>query len=327
MAAAVPVIDITSSTEPSVGAHRSSRFSLGNRLRRSSEQPEMSSTADSWRSRASFIEDGMGGSDEADRSASTRESRALALVGADESIASASQQRKSGNVVVSDWSDASTEVERARQRIESEAGHHHQPDRSLFPSSTASSSHSRSPSAAEQLLPLDFDARTHPIDQLLSLASTLHSTSKARPPIEPKRFHRRNRSAPPIEDDPRLTLSTRLFAVLADRGSNEGALMYALALRAGWGIEPDEKAGLELLQSAVADALEELEEARRRGGGAEEDVDREKRALGILRGALYELGNSFYHGLGASKDESKVMGQPFATVFPPFFCPWSFSRI
>jgi TPR repeat protein len=317
------------------------RFSFG--LGRRSKQPEIS------RSRASFIEDGNGvgtekGSGLPPGSDSTPESRALALVEADESIASAARRRKSKSV--SNWLDESAEVEKARQRIEAEAGHggggggsndnghhhhhHHHPVATLSHSPSSSSSagghlprrHSRSPSAAaDQLLPADFDARTHPVEDLLSIASTLHTTSKSSPQLtQSGKRHNRSKSRTVVEDDPRLTVSTRLFAVLADRASTEGSLMYALALRAGWGVEPDEEAGLELLQSAVAEGLNELEAAEKRGGNGEPGNSERERALAVLRGALYELGNSFYHGLGAPRDQCKVIFSP--CIFTPLVHPF-----
>jgi TPR repeat protein len=254
------------------------------------------------RTRASLIEDGAPG---------TSASVALELVGADESIAAAARRPRTYS---GDLDEA--EVERARERIDAENSSNHLPE-GRRPGSHQQH-HSRSASA--ELLPPGFNAHTHPVDDLLILASMLHSTSKSRP-LATTRHGVFGRKRPGsgggkvVEDDPRLVLSTKLYGVLSERGSTEGMLMYGLALRAGWGIEPDENDGLVVLQAAVAAGLNKLKKARDGQGDAEVLKWNEERALSVLRCALYELGNSFFHGLGAKPDEEKVCSCRFCLFF------------
>ncbi|PWW79191.1 HCP-like protein [Tuber magnatum] len=96
-----------------------------------------------------------------------------------------------------------------------------------------------------------------------------------------------------------LGKSTAIFGRLADpKGPNNplSQVLYGLALRHGWGIEPDLPRALTYLQSAARNsaAVEELalKAGMAKGGGAK----------GELVLAIFELGNCFRHGWGVQKD-------------------------
>ncbi|KAI9809046.1 MAG: hypothetical protein M1825_002335 [Sarcosagium campestre] len=90
-----------------------------------------------------------------------------------------------------------------------------------------------------------------------------------------------------------------MFGRLADISGSNNALsqvLYGLALRHGWGIQPDTTKAVKYLSAAAANsaAVEELAlQAGMKKGGA---------AKGELVLAIYELGNSFRHGWGVAKD-------------------------
>ncbi|CUS12524.1 unnamed protein product [Tuber aestivum] len=96
-----------------------------------------------------------------------------------------------------------------------------------------------------------------------------------------------------------LKKSTAIFGRLADpNGPNNplSQVLYGLALRHGWGIEPDLPRALTYLQSAARNsaAVEELalKAGMTKGGSAK----------GELVLAIFELGNCFRHGWGVQKD-------------------------
>ena len=88
-----------------------------------------------------------------------------------------------------------------------------------------------------------------------------------------------------------------MFGRLADNKSNAMAqILYGLALRHGWGIEPDPGLGITYLSRAATMSADVESDALAKGvkkGGA---------AKGELVLAIYELANSFRHGWGAEKD-------------------------
>ncbi|KAG0642635.1 hypothetical protein HOY80DRAFT_1007778 [Tuber brumale] len=96
-----------------------------------------------------------------------------------------------------------------------------------------------------------------------------------------------------------LGKSTAIFGRLADpNGPNNplSQVLYGLALRHGWGIEPNLPRALTYLQSAARNsaAVEELalKAGMTKGGSAK----------GELVLAIFELGNCFRHGWGVQKD-------------------------
>jgi len=96
-----------------------------------------------------------------------------------------------------------------------------------------------------------------------------------------------------------LKKSTAIFGRLADpNGPNNplSQVLYGLALRHGWGIEPNLPRALTYLQSAARNsaAVEELalKAGMSKGGSAK----------GELVLAIFELGNCFRHGWGVQKD-------------------------
>ncbi|TQN72234.1 Protein DSF2 [Colletotrichum shisoi] len=93
--------------------------------------------------------------------------------------------------------------------------------------------------------------------------------------------------------------STAMFARLADpKGANNtlSQFLYGLALRHGWGCEPDPEGAIKFLSAAASNAATVEQMALKAGlkkGGA---------AKGELVLAIFELANSFRHGWGTAKD-------------------------
>ncbi|KAK2050267.1 HCP-like protein [Colletotrichum somersetense] len=93
--------------------------------------------------------------------------------------------------------------------------------------------------------------------------------------------------------------STAMFARLADpKGANNtlSQFLYGLALRHGWGCEPDPEGAIKYLSVAASNAANVEQMALKAGlkkGGA---------AKGELVLAIFELANSFRHGWGTPKD-------------------------
>ncbi|EPE06717.1 cell cycle inhibitor nif1 [Ophiostoma piceae UAMH 11346] len=102
-----------------------------------------------------------------------------------------------------------------------------------------------------------------------------------------------------LHEEGKLEDSTRLFGILADpHGYNNplSQVLYGLALRHGWGCEPDTEAAVTYLSAAASNAaaVEELAlQAGLKKGGA---------AKGELVLAIFELANCFRHGWGLEKD-------------------------
>ncbi|KAL2118998.1 hypothetical protein VTJ04DRAFT_5957 [Mycothermus thermophilus] len=96
-----------------------------------------------------------------------------------------------------------------------------------------------------------------------------------------------------------LEASTALFAKLADpKGANNplSQVLYGLALRHGWGCQPDPAKAVSYLSAAASNAAEVEQLALQAGlkkGGA---------AKGELVLAIFELANCFRHGWGIPKD-------------------------
>ncbi|KAL8329524.1 hypothetical protein RB597_004997 [Gaeumannomyces tritici] len=96
-----------------------------------------------------------------------------------------------------------------------------------------------------------------------------------------------------------LERSTVLFGRLADpQGANNplSQVLYGLALRHGWGCEPDQAGAVHYLSKAAANAATvetlALQAGMKKGGAAK----------GELVLAIFELANCFRHGWGVPKD-------------------------
>lgn len=96
-----------------------------------------------------------------------------------------------------------------------------------------------------------------------------------------------------------LEQSTKLFGVLADpNGANNplSQVLYGLALRHGWGCQPDPEKAVFYLSSAAKNAADveslALQAGLKKGGAAK----------GELVLAIFELANCFRHGWGIEKD-------------------------
>ncbi|KAK4131744.1 hypothetical protein BT67DRAFT_149861 [Trichocladium antarcticum] len=96
-----------------------------------------------------------------------------------------------------------------------------------------------------------------------------------------------------------LERSTALFAKLADpKGANNplSQVLYGLALRHGWGCQPDAAAAVSFLSAAASNAADiehlALQAGLKKGGAAK----------GELVLAIFELANCFRHGWGIPKD-------------------------
>ncbi|KAL1993271.1 hypothetical protein VTN49DRAFT_3220 [Thermomyces lanuginosus] len=96
-----------------------------------------------------------------------------------------------------------------------------------------------------------------------------------------------------------LERSTEMFHKLADPNGADNALaqvLYGLALRHGWGCEPDPAKAVKYLSAAAANSAEVESQALKAGmkkGGA---------AKGELVLAIFELANCFRYGWGIEKD-------------------------
>ncbi|XXG99210.1 hypothetical protein Hte_005546 [Hypoxylon texense] len=102
-----------------------------------------------------------------------------------------------------------------------------------------------------------------------------------------------------LHEDGQLDQSTRLFGRLADpQGANNplSQVLYGLALRHGWGCEPDPARAVTYLSAAASNAAAVESMALQAGlqkGGA---------AKGELVLAIFELANCFRHGWGIPRD-------------------------
>ncbi|KAK9438987.1 Tetratricopeptide-like helical [Metarhizium brunneum] len=102
-----------------------------------------------------------------------------------------------------------------------------------------------------------------------------------------------------LHEEGDLEKSTKIFGRLADpQGPNNplSQVLYGLALRHGWGCDPDPEKAITYLTAAASNsaAIEQLAlEAGMKKGGA---------AKGELVMAIFELGNCFRYGWGIKKD-------------------------
>ncbi|PCH33087.1 HCP-like protein [Wolfiporia cocos MD-104 SS10] len=99
----------------------------------------------------------------------------------------------------------------------------------------------------------------------------------------------------------RLTESAVCFekAATLQGGCGVGMLMWGLAQRHGWGCTKSEQAGFRWLRRAAETAVEDLEKSRKgiNTGAVKSEL--------IL--AIYEVGQSFYHGWGVEKDKQMAV--------------------
>ncbi|ROV97883.1 hypothetical protein VSDG_04840 [Cytospora chrysosperma] len=102
-----------------------------------------------------------------------------------------------------------------------------------------------------------------------------------------------------LHEEGDLRESTRLFGILAEpKGANNplSQVLYGLALRHGWGCEPDPEKAVFYLSSAAKNAADveslALQAGLKKGGAAK----------GELVLAIFELANCFRHGWGIEKD-------------------------
>ncbi|KAI2473055.1 HCP-like protein [Annulohypoxylon bovei var. microspora] len=102
-----------------------------------------------------------------------------------------------------------------------------------------------------------------------------------------------------LHEGGQLDQSTRLFGSLADpQGANNplSQVLYGLALRHGWGCEPDPERAVTYLSAAASNAAAvesmALQAGLKKGGAAK----------GELVLAIFELANCFRHGWGIPRD-------------------------
>ncbi|KIK91835.1 hypothetical protein PAXRUDRAFT_830494 [Paxillus rubicundulus Ve08.2h10] len=82
-------------------------------------------------------------------------------------------------------------------------------------------------------------------------------------------------------------------------GCGVGMLMWGLTLRHGWGCEKNEKSGFKWLTKAAEAAVEDLEKAKK---GFDMKAVKEELVL-----AIYEVGQCFFQGWGAPKDQKMAV--------------------
>lgn len=93
-----------------------------------------------------------------------------------------------------------------------------------------------------------------------------------------------------------LEQSTKMFGRLAENGNVLSQVLYGLALRHGWGCQPDPTRAITYLSAAASNSAAIEEQALKAGmkkGGA---------AKGELVLAIFELANCFRNGWGIQKD-------------------------
>ena len=93
-----------------------------------------------------------------------------------------------------------------------------------------------------------------------------------------------------------LEQSTKMFGRLAENGNVLSQVLYGLALRHGWGCQPDPTRAITYLSAAASNSAAIEEQALKAGmkkGGA---------AKGELVLAIFELANCFRNGWGVQKD-------------------------
>ncbi|KAG5960010.1 hypothetical protein E4U58_004794 [Claviceps cyperi] len=129
--------------------------------------------------------------------------------------------------------------------------------------------------------------------------SRSRSPSLSSVPVSSKAIDEDIQEAIRLHEEGSLASSTKLFGRLADpEGANNplSQVLYGLALRHGWGCEPDLPQAVKYLTAAASNsaAVEQLAlQAGMTKGGA---------AKGELVMAIYELANCFRHGWGIERD-------------------------
>lgn len=124
-----------------------------------------------------------------------------------------------------------------------------------------------------------------------------------------------------LHESGELDQSTKLFGILADpNGANNplSQVLYGLALRHGWGCQPDPEKAVFYLSSAAKNAADveslALQAGLKKGGAAK----------GELVLAIFELANCFRHGWGIEKDPiaAKQVRYVCSDSGPQGFCRW-----
>lgn len=183
-----------------------------------------------------------------------------------------------------------------------------------------------------------YDPLVEPVDDVMQLASSLHNSSRGgffpaatgkipggMEGADAAGGKRRSKlfggpkhagadpaspSAQPYDPDPRLSLSTLLFRVLAEEKHHRPAkVMLGLALRSGWGVARDEPGGLAWLKEAASEALFETQTDNQRAP-APTQARKAREGTGSqaeLQLALGEIANSYAFGLGAPRDPAKAL--------------------
>ncbi|CCX04526.1 hypothetical protein FPQ18DRAFT_11001 [Pyronema domesticum] len=153
------------------------------------------------------------------------------------------------------------------------------------------------PAVTNQSSEAQWEARATALTHNLALPRSL-SMSR---PAAAETYESELQNAIRLHEQGNLKESTELFAKLADpEGPNQplSQVMYGLALRHGWGIEPNQEQAMIYLKSAAKLTAEAIESRTK---------DQQKNKEGIwmkkeLILAIYELGNSFRQGWGVEKD-------------------------
>lgn len=153
----------------------------------------------------------------------TRQSRALVLVAADTGILQG-RQRATSNASQQQAADPTSPVSAIRPRRDSLSALINLARVDRLASSQGKKA--ASPSSPAELIPAHFDPWTHDIEDLLRIASALHTQSL---PAQHQNLSHRNFKRDQFDvplDDAKLALSTRLYQVLSERGNAEGKMMY-----------------------------------------------------------------------------------------------------
>ncbi|KAI1775269.1 HCP-like protein [Hypoxylon cercidicola] len=177
--------------------------------------------------------------------------------------------------------------------------------RSRSPSVVSAASPTPSPSVELPSLQLH-DGRRHD-DQGRGGPPRKNTAAAAAPPmtvktdgvVSTKAIDEQIQEAIRLHEDGQLDQSTRLFGRLADpQGANNplSQVLYGLALRHGWGCEPDPAQAVTYLSAAASNAAAvesmALQAGLKKGGAAK----------GELVLAIFELANCFRHGWGIPRD-------------------------
>ncbi|KAI0161702.1 HCP-like protein [Hypoxylon sp. FL1284] len=161
---------------------------------------------------------------------------------------------------------------------------------------------SRSPSVAGSATPSPSaelpGLQLHPPDDPIG-ARTRTTTTKADGAVSSKAIDDQIQEAIRLHEAGQLDQSTRLFGILADPNAANNPLsqvLYGLALRHGWGCEPDPERAVTYLSAAASNAAAvesmALQAGLKKGGAAK----------GELVLAIFELANCFRHGWGIPRD-------------------------